>query len=84
MEMSTKHIINPNLVVFCFDLEEAFKEGYRIDPENPVGQWGVCYEVVLIKDDVQEAFVTNVVTDLVVPLEVVRETVKRVGRPSKQ
>lgn len=58
--MNTRHILTPNFTVFCYELEEAFKDGFRIDPENPAGQWSICYEAVLIKDDTVRATVGDI------------------------
>lgn len=53
--MATKAIINLSLPAFCMELEEAFKEGFRINPDNPPCTWGIAYECVLVRDDYAEA-----------------------------
>ena len=52
--MSTKNIITPSFVMFCIELQDAFDEGFRLDPDNYPCTWGVCYEAVLVRDDVKE------------------------------
>lgn len=52
--MSTKNIITPSFVTFCIELQDAFDEGFRLDPDNYPCTWGVCFEAVLVRDDVKE------------------------------
>lgn len=52
--MSTKNIITPSFVTFCIEMQDAFDEGYRLDPDNYPCTWGLCFEGVLVRDDVKE------------------------------
>lgn len=52
--MSTKNIITPSFVTFCIEMQDAFDEGFRIDFDNLPSTWGICYEAVLVRDDVKE------------------------------
>lgn len=52
--MSTKNIITPSFVTFCVEMEQAILEGFRIDFDNLPSTWGICYEAVLVRDDVKE------------------------------
>lgn len=52
--MSTKNIITPSFVTFCIELQDAFDEGFRLDPDNYPCTWGLCFEGVLVRDDVKE------------------------------
>lgn len=74
--MATKAIINLSLPVFCMEMEAAFEEGFRINPDNPPCTWGIAYECVLVRDDhkedVEEAFVGQAVSEQ-----------RKAGRPAK-
>lgn len=79
--MATKAIINLSLPVFCMEMEAAFEEGFRINPDNPPCTWGIAYECVLVRDDHKEA-----VEDVFVSGEIVAAPEphkKSAGRPVK-
>ena len=52
--MSTKNIISPSFVTFCIEMQDAFEDGFRLDPNNYPCTWGLCFEAVLVRDDVKE------------------------------
>ena len=52
--MSTKTIITPSFVTFCIEMQDAFDEDYRLDVDNYPCTWGLCYEGILVRDDVKE------------------------------
>ncbi len=69
--MQTYIILNPSLAVFCVELQKAFEEGYRLDPENLPVQWGVAYEATLTREE-QRQEVLELFQD---------KTIKSKGRP---
>lgn len=52
--MSTKTIITPSFAIYNIELEQAFKDGWRLDHDNLPNTWGTVYEALLIKDEHRE------------------------------
>lgn len=53
--MNKKTIVDANIVVFLFEIQKAFEEGYRLNEEVEPGFFGYLYEAELVKaEDKQE------------------------------
>ena len=48
-------LINRNLAVFGFELQELIQQGYEIDINHPINTWGFSYECELIRYDKRTA-----------------------------
>lgn len=47
--MNKKTIVDANIVVFLFEIQKAFEEGYRLNEEVEPGFFGYLYEAELVK-----------------------------------
>lgn len=49
--MNKKTIVDANIVVFLFEIQKAFEEGYRLSEEVEPGFFGYLYEAEVIKEE---------------------------------
>lgn len=49
--MNKKTIVDANIVVFLFEIQKAFEEGYRLSEEVEPGFFGYLYEAELVKKE---------------------------------
>lgn len=64
--MSTKTIITPSFAIYNIELEQAFKDGWRIDHDNLPNTWGIVYEALLIKDEHREDVLSAFLPDAII------------------
>ena len=46
-----RDVINTNLALFGFEVEDLIMQGYEIHPDFPMTTWGVAYECKMVMND---------------------------------
>lgn len=54
-----RDVINTNLGVFGFEVEELIMQGYEIHPDHPMTTWGVAYECKMVLNDRRVAMMAD-------------------------
>lgn len=54
-----RDVINTNLALFGFEVEELIMQGYEIHPDYPMTTWGVAYECKMVLNDRRVALMAD-------------------------
>lgn len=51
MNKERLEIVEPNLVIFCNQLQTAIQEGFQLCTTDSPNMWGTAYQAILYRDE---------------------------------